>query len=84
LGFLGEIDNSKKILSLSLIIDDKLKVEAHENVKDAIIQAQTTQRLKKEFSVLESKLFNEKQFNIQLKLSEKLKTLKADLNKLNN
>jgi hypothetical protein len=66
------------------IADDKLKVEAHENVKDAIVQAQTIQRLEKEISALESKIYNEKQFNIQLKLSEKLKTLKADLNKLNN
>jgi len=66
------------------IADDKLKVEAHENVKDAIIQAQTIQRLEKEISALESKIYNEKQFNIQLKLSEKLKTLKADLIKLNN
>lgn len=64
------------------VADTKLKIEVHENVKDAIIQAQTIHRLEKEISVLESKICNEKQFNIQLKYSTKLKELKKLLSEL--
>jgi len=58
------------------IADTKLKVEAHENVKDAILQAQAILRLEKEINALEAKIRTEKQFNIQVKLSTKLKRLK--------
>jgi hypothetical protein len=64
------------------VADTKLKIEAHESVKDAIIQAQTIHRLEKEISVLESKICNEKQFNIQLKYSIKIKELKKQLSEL--
>ncbi|MCX6244652.1 MAG: DUF4391 domain-containing protein [Bacteroidetes bacterium] len=57
----------------------KLKVEAHETVKDAILQAQLKLMLEKEINALESKLYNEKQFNVQLKISTKLKELKNQL-----
>ena len=60
----------------------KLKVEAHETVKDAILQAQLKLMLEKEINALESKLYNEKQFNVQLKISTQLKELKNQLSEL--
>jgi len=66
------------------IADTKLKVEAHENVKDAIQQAQAVLRLEKEINALEVKIHNEKQFNIQIKLSNKIKELQSKFNNLKN
>jgi hypothetical protein len=64
------------------VADTKLKVEAHENVKDAILQAQAKLRLEKEISALESKMRNEKQFNLQLKISTEIKSLAIELQKI--
>jgi hypothetical protein len=64
------------------VADTKIKVEAHENVKDAILQAQARLKLEKEIAALEVKIQNEKQFNIQVKLSTKLKRVKTERNNL--
>lgn len=64
------------------VADTKLKVEAHVSVKDAILHAQEIQRLEKEINALESKIHSEKQFNIQVKLSTKLKELKMQVAEL--
>lgn len=64
------------------VADTKLKVEAHENVKDAILFAQTILRLEKEINSLESKMRNEKQFNIQMKFSSQIKKLQKELKQL--
>ena len=64
------------------VADTKLSIEAHEHIKDAIRQAQEVLRLEKEITALESKIRNEKQFNIQLKYSNKIKVLKKQLSEL--
>jgi hypothetical protein len=64
------------------IANEKLTIEAHSDVKQAIVSAQEIERLQKEIATLESKIRNETQFNIQVKLSTKLKALKKKLKKM--
>ena len=63
------------------IANEKLAIEAHSDLKQAIVSAQEIERLQKEITALESKIRNETQFNIQVKLSTKLKALKKKLKK---
>jgi hypothetical protein len=55
------------------IADKKLVIEPETDIKQAIVDAQVKEKIHKEIAALEAKIRNEKQFNIQLKLSTKLK-----------
>lgn len=57
------------------IADSKLIIEAHTDIKQAILESQEKERLIKEIAQLETKIRKEKQFNIQLKLSNEIKDL---------
>lgn len=58
---------------------NKLVITEQTDLKLAILEAQAKDKLQKEILVLESRIKNEKQFNIQVKLSTKLKKLKNNL-----
>lgn len=60
---------------ITQIADTKLKVKPHETIKDAILEAQAVQKLEKEITALKAQLVKEKQFNIQMKISAKIKEL---------
>jgi hypothetical protein len=61
------------------IAENKLAIEPHTDIKKAIIEAQDKEKLVKQIALLESKIKKEKQFNIQIKHSKELKTLKKKL-----
>lgn len=61
------------------IADSKLVIEAHTDIKQAILESQEKDKLQKEIIVLESRIRTEKQFNIQLKISNIIKELKSKI-----
>jgi hypothetical protein len=64
------------------IADSKLVIEPHTDIKQAILESQAKDKLQKDIIVLESRIKTEKQFNIQVKLSTKLKELRSNLSKI--
>lgn len=54
------------------------------SIKDAIDRDNVCQKLIKQITVLESKMKNEKQFNIQMKLNTEIKKLKMELEEQNS
>jgi len=64
------------------IADKKLVVEPDADFKESIVDAQVKEKIKNEIAAIEAKIRKEKQFNIKLKLSTKLKDLKSNLSKI--
>ena len=58
------------------------EVESKSSIKDAIERDNLQQKLNKQIAALETKMKNEKQFNIQVKLNAELKKLKKELDEL--
>ncbi len=61
------------------IADSKLSIEPNTDIKQAIVAAQAHEKIQKEIAMLEIKMRKEKQFNVQLKISNEIKKLKAKL-----
>jgi hypothetical protein len=66
------------------IAGEKLAIDDHPGIKRAIVSANESERLRQEIAALELKVLNETQFNIQVRLSTKLKILKKRLDKNEN
>ena len=64
------------------IADEKLKVNEELDIKQSIEKSLLIEKIKKKIMELENKKRNEKQFNIQVKYSIKIKQLKKQLTEL--
>ncbi|MCE5174713.1 MAG: DUF4391 domain-containing protein [Bacteroidales bacterium] len=62
----------------------KIKVERENPLRigQSILNQQTKEKLQKQILLLEKKMHNEKQFNIQLKISNEIKSLEKELTKI--
>lgn len=66
------------------IAGDSLTIEANESVGVAIQRTEEKEKLEKQISDLEKKLFREKQFNRQVQLNAELKILRKKLEESDN
>lgn len=66
------------------IADNKIIVPVESDIKQSIETSQTIEKLEKRITELENKIQKEKQFNIQLKYSNKVKELQKQLENLKN
>ena len=64
------------------IADDKIVVPIESDIKQSIETSQNIEKLEKRITELENKIRKEKQFNIQLKYSNKVKELQKQLKNL--
>ncbi len=63
------------------VAGDRLQIESEEDIKVAIDRAKEKEKLERAIRILENKIRNEKQFNLQVKLMGELRKLKNTLNK---
>ncbi|GAB1415703.1 hypothetical protein MASR2M117_11090 [Paludibacter sp.] len=63
------------------IAGSKVKKEEGIDLKQSVQKSQEIEKIKKKIAELEKKLRKEKQFNIQLKISDEIKALKKDIQK---
>jgi hypothetical protein len=83
-----ELDLSIKGLDIDQVYENLVfqiagsRIEKQEGVdlKQSVQQAQEIEKIKRKIAELENKKLNEKQFNIQLKISNEIKELKNKLN----
>lgn len=66
------------------IADDKIVVPIESDIKQSIETSQSIEKLEKRITELENKIRKEKQFNIQLRYSDKLKEIQKQLENLKN
>ena len=73
----------RQIAGERLGFDKVNEVGSKSSIKDAIDQDNMRQKLNKQIAALDTKMKNEKQFNIQVKLNSELKLLRKELEELN-
>ena len=66
------------------IAGDNLTINVNESVGIAILRTEEKEKLDKQISALEKKLYREKQFNRQVQLNAELKALRNKLEELDN
>lgn len=66
------------------IAGDNLTINVNESVGTAILRTEEKEKLDKQISALEKKLYREKQFNRQVQLNAELKALRNKLEELDN
>ena len=66
------------------IAGDTLTINVNESVGIAILRTEEKEKLEKQISALEKKLYREKQFNRQVQLNAELKALRNKLEELDN
>jgi len=64
------------------IAEDKLFFKNSEDIKEAVLKTQEKEKIKFYIGTLENKIKNEKQFNIQVKLTAELREMKIQLKEL--
>ena len=72
----------RQIAGERLGFDKDNEIGSESSIKDAIERDNMRQKLNKQIAALETKMKNEKQFNIQVKLNAELKLLKKELEEL--
>jgi hypothetical protein len=73
----------RQIAGERLGFDKDNEIESKSSIKGAVERDNLRQKLNKQIAALETKMKNEKQFNIQIKLNAELKLLKKELEELN-
>lgn len=66
------------------IAGDSLTIDANESVRGAIQRTEEKEKLEKQISTIEKKLYKEKQFNRQVQMNAELKVLRNKLEELDN
>ena len=66
------------------IAGDNLAINMNESIGTAILRTEEKEKLDKQISALEKKLYREKQFNRQVQLNAELKVLRNKLEELDN
>ena len=66
------------------IAGDNLTINMNESIGTAILRTEEKEKLDKQISALEKKLYREKQFNRQVQLNAELKALRNKLEELDN
>lgn len=64
------------------IAGDALQAGANESLQDVVVRDEKIKNLKKQIEALQTKIRNEKQLNVQMKLNAELKRLRKELEQL--